>query len=112
MISKKRKKKKTKLRRQNLPHTSSVFKGVRATLEKATKMAMHLMSILPALIQKRQFKQRPYVRALAGQRDEQRHVLRIILHALAVRVKINSPGVSAHHERVGSDVSPNPHPFR
>lgn len=70
------------------------------------------MSILAALIQKRQFKQRPHVRALAGQRDEQRHVLRIILDALAVRVKINSPGETAHHECVGSDVSPNPHPFR
>lgn len=70
---------------------------------------MHLVPLPLALIQKRQFEQSPDVGAVAGQSDEQRHVIGVVLDALAVRVEIYRPRVAADHKRFGPDVLSDPH---
>lgn len=67
-------------------------------------MCMHLVPLVAALIQKRQLEQRPHVRPLARQGDEQRHIRRIVLRALPVRVEVNRPRVVPDSEILGSDV--------
>lgn len=73
---------------------------------------MHLVVPVPALVQHRQLEQRPHVRAIARQRDENRHVHGVVLGVLTVRVKVNCPVVPAHGERVAHYVLPDAHPFR
>ena len=75
-------------------------------------MAMHLVPLLPTLIQKGQLEKCPNVGAFAGQRDEERHVGRIVLHALPIRVEINRPIVPSDRKHVGGHVLPNPDPLR
>lgn len=75
-------------------------------------MGVHLVPLLAALVQERQLEERPHVGPFAGQRDEERHVRRIVLHALPVGVKIDRPRVPADDERIRRHVLPDPHPFQ
>lgn len=74
-------------------------------------MAMHLVSSFATLVQKRQLEQSPHIRALACQGYEERHVTRVVLDALAIRVEVYRPRIPTDHERVGGDVLANSHPL-
>jgi len=75
-------------------------------------MAMHLMPLLPTLIQKGQLKKRSNICPFASQRDEERNVRSIVLHALPIRVKIDRPIVPSHRKYIRRYVLPNPNPLR
>lgn len=75
-------------------------------------MAMNLMPSITALINKRQLKQSPDISSFAREGYEERHVGRVILGALPVRVEVDRPRVSTDRERVGGHVFAYPHSFR
>ena len=75
-------------------------------------MAMHLVPLLPTLIQKRQLKKRPNIGPFASERDEERNVRCIVLNALPIGVKIDRPIVPSHREYIRRYVLPNPNPLR
>lgn len=70
---------------------------------------MDLVALPLALIQKRQLKQSPDVSAFAGQRDEQRHVIGVVLDAFTVGVEVYGPRVPADVELLRPDVLTDPH---
>lgn len=88
----------------DIPHASPIFQCIRAALQSAIKMAVDFVFALTALIHKRQLKQRPHVRTLAGQRDENGDVHRRILDILPIRVEVNRPIVTTDAKSVAGDV--------
>lgn len=97
---------------ENIPHASSALQRVGSALEGAIEVAMHLMLPLPALVDQRQLKKCPHVRTFAGERDEDRHIHRIVLGILPVGIEVNRPVEPAHREQVARDVLPRSHPLR
>ena len=73
---------------------------------------MHLMPLIPTLIQKRQLKKGPDVSPIASQRYEKRNIGSIILNTLAVRIKVDRPIIPSNGKRIRRYVFPNPNPFR
>ena len=90
--------------RASSPHATTVLESVGPTLQRPTKMTMHLIPPLPTLIQKRQFEQSPNIGPFAGQSHEQRNIGSIILGAFAIGVEIYGPQVAPNHEGIGSYV--------
>lgn len=66
---------------------------------------------LPALIDQRQLEQGPHVRPFACKRNENRHVYRVVLGILPVRVEVNRPIEPSNGEHVAGNVLPRPHPL-
>lgn len=56
---------------ETLPHASAILERVRPALQCPPEMGMNLVPLLPALIQKGQFKERPHIRPFAGQGNKQ-----------------------------------------
>lgn len=74
-------------------------------------MAMHLVPLIPTLIQKRQFEECSHIGSFARERDKQRDVGGIVLDALAVWIEIDGPRIPTHIENIGRHVLANPNPF-
>ena len=70
------------------------------------------MPLFPTPIQKLQFKKRSHIRAFALQNYKQRNIRSIVLHILAIRVKIDCSRVPAGGESIGRQVVSDPHTFR
>lgn len=75
-------------------------------------MAVHLVPLVPALIQERQFEERSHVGPVTRERDEQRHVGRIVFDALAIRVEVDRPIVTPNGESIGRNVFPDSNSLR
>lgn len=58
------------MKSKNVPHASTIFKGVGPAVEHPIKMAVDLVVSLAALVQERELEQRPDVGALAGEGEE------------------------------------------
>ena len=95
--------------RANLPHAAAVLERVGPALERAVEVAVHLVLLLPALVHQRELEQRAHVRALAGERDEHRHVGGVVLWIFAVGVEVDGPLVASDGEVVARDVLPDAH---
>lgn len=95
-----------------VPHAPFVFESIRPTIKRPLEMAMNLVMPLPALVNERELEKRPDLGAFASQRDEDRHVSRVILGVLAVRVEEDPPLVASDGEVIARDVLPHAHPFR
>ena len=110
-IIKKKKKKRPKFKKNNrLPLATAIFDRVRPTCRRPPELGMNLMPLVPTLIPKHQFKKRSHRSVFAHQNYKQRNI-RIIVHILAVRVKIDRPRVPAGGERIGLHVLSDPHTF-
>lgn len=95
-----------------LPHASSILERVGPTLERPIEVAMNLVLLLTALIDKRELEERSDVGALAGERDEDRNVSGIVLRVLPVGVEVNRPLVTSDGENVARNVLPHSHALR
>lgn len=73
---------------------------------------MNLMLPFTALIDKREFKQRPDVGAVASQCDEDGNVGRIILNILPVGIEVNSPLIPSDGEIIAGNVLAGSHSLR
>lgn len=67
-------------------------------------MGMNLVLSFAALINKGELEERPYVGALAGERNEDGDIGGVVLGVLAVGVEIDGPLVAADGEVVAGDV--------
>lgn len=72
---------------------------------------MHFMLPFPALINKSKLEQRPHIRALARQRDENRDVSGIVLGIFTVGVKVNRPFIAPDGEIMAGDMLADAHSF-
>ena len=70
------------------------------------------MPPFPTLIQKLQFKKRSHISAFAHQNYKQRSIRSIVLHFLAIRVKIDCPRVIAGGESIRRHVVSDPYTFQ
>lgn len=95
-----------------VPHAPFVFESIRPTIKRPLEMAMNLVMPLPALVNERELEKRPDFGAFASQCDEDRHVRRVILRVLTVRVEEDPPLVASDGKVIARDVLPHAHPFR
>ncbi|KAJ0483175.1 hypothetical protein HanIR_Chr13g0662021 [Helianthus annuus] len=72
---------------------------------------MHLMLLLPTLVNQSQLKQSPNIRTLTSKRNEKRNISRIIFRILSVRIEIHSPLVTSNHEIITRYVFSDPRAF-
>nr|KYP71071.1 hypothetical protein KK1_010315 [Cajanus cajan] len=75
-------------------------------------MAVNLVLPLAALVEEREFEERPDVGAFAGQGDEDGDVSGIVLGVLAVGVEVDRPVVPSDAEQIARNVLPHSHPLR
>lgn len=66
---------------------------------------------LPALINERELEERPHIRPLARQGDEDRHIGRTVLRIFPIRIEVNRPLIPTNRKIIARDVLTDPHPL-
>lgn len=75
----------------NSPHAASVLEGIGSALKRAIKVAMNFMLAISALVHQSQLEQSSHISTLAGKRNEDGNIGRIVLGILAIGIEIDSP---------------------